>query len=266
MNKFFVVALLAAIFSLSACEKNESDDINKAQNCLDKVHEANPDEALACLEFVKGYDSQQANILKCSIYITSGGLMETKITKGYNILKDSTQTNKAASFMAVLALDYPDLDTGYTKAVQASEFCTASGVPGLRYLSDIVVAGSFMAKTLSHFAVGAVTLTPTSSPTVVNNALNSLISKCAPSGGAPDAACATDLPQLAATVTSLAGSYCSTSGADPNVCNQIDAALATSGGNSAAAGQAMLCCMGHLNYDPTLNQCGAAATTGPCKP
>ena len=122
MPKFAFIALVLSSWALISCEKNESDDINKAQKCLDEVRESNPDDALKCLEFVKAYDSQQANILKCSIYISSGGLMETKITKGYNILKDSSQTNKSASFMAVLALDYPTVSAGYDKAVLASGF------------------------------------------------------------------------------------------------------------------------------------------------
>ena len=252
MPKFAFIALVLSSWALISCEKNESDDINKAQKCLDEVRESNPDDALKCLEFVKAYDSQQANILKCSIYISSGGLMETKITKGYNILKDSSQTNKSASFMAVLALDYPTVSAGYDKAVLASGFCNASGVAGLKYLSDIVVAGSFMAKTLAALGGPAIDV---NNPATVNAAVQNLITQCAPSAGPPAASCTTDLPQLGEIAVSLAGSYCATAGADPNVCTEINSAVAAAGASTADVGQALLCYMAGKTFNATTHQC-----------
>lgn len=248
MNKLIWLATLSFALTLTACKKSESDDIARAQDCLDNVPESNPDKALECLTYVEKYSSQQANILLCSIYITSGGLMETKIAKGYTILKDSTQGSQSASFMTLLALDFPNVDAGYTKAVSAKTYCDASGVPGLKYLGNIVMAGSYMAKTMAHIpGGGAIDI---NDPASVDTAVQNLLNQCAPASPAtPDPSCATDIAQLGDTVVTIADSYCSSSSADASVCDQIDSAVESAGGASAAVGQALLCYLSNKTYD-----------------
>ena len=72
MKRIFISAVvLLATFS---CKKNsEADDLAKAQQCLDRVQESNPLGADECMNYVQKYSSQQANILKCAILVTSGG-------------------------------------------------------------------------------------------------------------------------------------------------------------------------------------------------
>lgn len=133
LNKVLFVFLSAAILASVSCNQ-EQDDLAKAQDCLDKVDQSNPTSADACLQYVAKYDSQQAQILKCSIYMTSGGLVENKIVAAYKALKEDGQTNKHATYMAILSLDQPTAVAALPKAKAANLYCQASGVPGLMYL------------------------------------------------------------------------------------------------------------------------------------
>ena len=217
--------------SAASCAKNaEKDDLASAQACLDAVPVGQPSKADACLPMVKDYSSQQAMILKCSIIMTSGGLMENKVVKAYNALNDATQTNKTTAFMAALALDNPDINAGYTKAVQADAFCQATGVTGLQYISGVIVSGTFMNK-----AVGGIDVT---NPAAAQTALNTLIANCVTT---PIASCTTDIPAMGASVTTLAGSYCSGSNPDQSVCAQVNSAVTAAGSDPTNVGKAMLC-------------------------
>src|SRR5665213_2341780 len=146
MRRIFCTSFLCLIFmSAVACTKHsESDDLSQAQACLDNVPQGDFNAANACLPLTKDYTSQEAMILKCSIIITSGGLMEDKVVKAYNAFKDDTQTNKTAAYMAALSLGFPDITQGYAKALQADPFCQATNINGYKYLSGLIVAGSFM--------------------------------------------------------------------------------------------------------------------------
>ncbi|MGZ6480211.1 MAG: hypothetical protein ACXWQE_12960 [Bdellovibrionales bacterium] len=246
MSRIFCAVLLAvAFFSAASCsKKSEKDDLADAQACLDAVPPTEPGKADACLPLVKDYTSQQAMILKCSIVMTSGGLMEGKIVKAYNALKDDTQTNKTAAYMAALCLDYPDIDTGYTKALQADTYCQATGVSGLKYISGVIVAGTFMSK-----IAGAIDI---STPTAAQTALNTLITNCVTT---PTQSCTDNIPALGTTVINLAGSYCSGSNADQGVCTQVTSAVTSAGGDSTNVGKAMLCYLNNKTFNPADGLC-----------
>src|SRR5437879_2515979 len=115
MKNATLVAILFMSFlmALSGCNTKEQDDLSKAQDCLDHINEAASIEALSCLQYTTNYTSQRADILKCSIYLTAGGLVTSRMTAAYKASKDSTITNKEASYMAFLALDQPDAAGGY---------------------------------------------------------------------------------------------------------------------------------------------------------
>jgi len=234
---------------LVGCKKNESDDLAKAQKCLDDVQESDPTAADKCFNYVEKYTSQQAHILKCSILTTSGGLMESKIVRGYNILKDDTQTDKTMSFMTVLSLDKPDIDAGYAKAIKANAFCLKSGVPGLVYLSGIVLAGTTFAKTMHDLSISGF---DPSDPASVNTAVNALLADCA--GATPSAACAENAEVLGGVVLNLSDSYCAGDSADKTVCEKIDSAVAA-GGDAKDAGRALYCAMAKKTYNPSTNAC-----------
>jgi hypothetical protein len=240
-----ILILSAVILSITSCSKHsEQDDLASAQACLDNLPVGDYAGANACLAMTKDYTSQQAEILKCSIIITSGGVMEDKIITAYNAFKDSTQTNKTAAYMAALALTYPDVDTGYTKALEADPHCQATNINGFKYLSGLIVAGSFMAKVTG----GAIDVT---NPNAAQTAINTLIANCVTT---PQASCTDNIGALGASVTSLAGSYCGTNGADPNVCSQVNSAVG-SGTSSSDVGQAMLCYLNGKTYSTTDHLC-----------
>ncbi len=248
-------ATLSSVILLSCTSGQEMDDLAKAQKCLDEVPQSSPASADACLQYVEKYSSQQANILKCSIYMTSGGLMESKIVDAYKALKDNTQTNKEAAYMVILSLDKPDVDSGYSKAKNADEFCQASGVSGLRYLSGIIVAGTYMRKVAEAVPGGAAI--DLSDPNSVNTVVNNLLQQCAPAGSDPDPACFADgeINTLGTAVVNLANSFCGTQGADQAVCSDVRSALEQAGANTADTGQAILCYLSGKTYDPVSQQC-----------
>lgn len=251
-----VLAVTAMAWTLSGCKsQDEADAIAKAQKCLDEVSVYS--EADSCLSYVEEYTSQQAQILKCAILHTSGGLMETKIIKGYNALKDSTITNKEAAFMAVLSLDKPDLTTGLTKAKKADAYCQETGVPGLKYLSSVIVAGTALAATTAAIT-GGTTINENSSATDINNAITNLMNQCAVvSPATPDASCDDNLATIGTAVAALSSSYCANESADSEVCNDINDAVAAAGNNATNIGQAVLCYMKNKTYN---------AGTGLCNP
>jgi hypothetical protein len=236
---------------MGCSKQKESDDLAKAQDCLDKVPESNPTAADECMTYVEKYTSQQADILKCSILITSGGLMESRIVKGYSILKDTTQTNKVGSFMAVLGLTLPTVSAGYTKAVKANEYCISSGVSGLKYLSAIVLAGTSWAKTMSDLNITG--LDP-SDPSSVNTAVTNLLTDCA--GSTPNTAvCQENASSVGSAVLSLSTSYCANPSKNKDVCDQVSTTLAQSGTDPTDVGLALYCVIAKKTYNPSTQQC-----------
>ncbi len=256
MQRILALLILSVSVTQFACtKKGEIDDLAKAQACLDDVKETSPGSANSCFTYVEKYTSQQANILKCSILITSGGIMETRITQAYNIFKAPGQTSKVASFMAVLHLDLPSIDAGYDKAILADTYCVASGDSGLKFLSGLIVSGSYMNKAYSHLNIGGGNVgIDTSDPAAVNTAIQAVLAQCA--GFPLPAGCtAADLPALGSTISSMAGTYCATTEADPDVCGKIAQATTAAGSDSAAVGQAILCYLNRQTYDPAQAKC-----------
>jgi hypothetical protein len=243
MSRIFCALLLS--FTLVSCQKKgEQDDLAKAQACLDAVPVGQPSKADDCLAMVKDYTDQQAMILKCSIVMTSGGLMEDKVIKAYNALKDDSQTNKTAAFMAALCLDNPTIDDGYTKALLADSYCQQTGVSGLKYISGLIVTGTFMNK-----VAGAINI---SNPTAAQTAITNLVGQCVTT---PAASCTDNLPALGSAVIGLAGSYCAGSNADQNACSQINSAVAAAGSDTTAVGKALICYLNNKTYSPADDQC-----------
>jgi hypothetical protein len=252
MNRTLLVT--TGLFCLAAltsgCNEHEDDDLYKAQACLDGVSESHPEEADDCMAYVEKYTSQQANILKCSILITSGGLMENKITKAYVVLKDSSQSNKAMSFMSVLSLNVPNITKGYEKAVEANGYCEDSGVSGLKYLSNIIVAGTYFAKTMSTLGITGV---DSGNAAAVNTAAEALLADCA--SATPSAACTSDPATVGNAVISISTSYCAAPGANKEVCDQIADTMDQTNGDPTAVGKALFCVLAKKTYNPSTGLC-----------
>lgn len=244
MRNLTILLATLALTALASCSENkEQDDLARAQKCLNEVDQSNPGSASDCLQYVEKYDSQQANILKCGIYLTSGGLVENKMVQAANQLKDtSAVTNKEAVYMSVLSLDVPNASVGYTKAKSADIYCQASGVSGLKYLSGIIVVGTYMNKLVFDTTGSGIDITnPAAAETLINNVLN----------GCNDGSltsCAAEMTTIGSAVLTLSDSYCNGSSADEKVCDDIDNAVAQAGGDTANVGEALLCYLNKKTY------------------
>lgn len=214
---------------LAGCNSEESDNLAKGQACLDAVPQSNPARADECLQFVEQYDSQQANILKCSIYLTSGGLVENKVIAAYDALKTSSFASPNATFLAIMALDVPDKTGGMTKAQTAQAFCEQSGVSSLKTVGAYVLVGT----TINNLVPGDPDLTDGAGQA----ALTAAIDACATTPGGAGCEPAT----VGAAAQSIATSYCSGASADEKICNDLEAAIAGSNGSNADIGAALYC-------------------------
>ncbi len=251
MKRTSIFLLLGLCLTLVSCKQDEMNDLAKAQKCLDEVPQANPEAANACLPYVLKYDSQQADILKCSIYMTSGGLVETKMVAAYKAVEDKANNNREAAFMSILALNKPNVNSGYDTAVIADTYCQKTGVPGLQYISGIVKIGSFMAKTIASFN-STIDFNDTAAVTV---AVNDLVTKCNTDPRPTE--CAGDLAAIGESAAVLSEGYCSADNADSEVCENINAAVDASNGDNSKVGDALMCFLGNKTYN---------ATTGKCNP
>lgn len=252
MTKFKTALLFSFICTLFACSSaDEQDALAKAQKCLDEVTVGNYSEADACLQYVEKYTSQQASIIKCSIYMVSGGLMEDKILAAYKASKDDTITNKETAFMAMMALDQPNLTSGLTKAQSAEDECTNSGVPSLKYLANIIVAGTAIAKTIASFGT---TITVNTPPATISAAVQTMLADC--TGATPNTTnCNENLQVIGTAVATLSASYCASDSADDEVCDQIKQATDAAGNNATNVGQALLCYMNNKTFNPSTGLC-----------
>lgn len=249
MFKFLVQGLLViGLLSLMSCkDQQEADDLAKAQDCLDKISEAHYADAEACMDYIESYSSQRALILKCSILMTAGGLTETKIIKGYNVLKNDSLQNKEAAFMAVMSLENPQT-TGYEKAVQANEYCQQTEIPGMQYVSTMILTGTAFQKTMADLAI-------TFDPNNPQAGINSLMSTC---GVNPvPAQCADNVDVIGASVVEIADVYCGTESADNEVCTQLHSAVSAAGGDTSKVGNALFCYMQTpvKSYNPATDGC-----------
>jgi hypothetical protein len=251
MQKALVRVIVAVVIFTVGCSKGgESDDLSVAQKCLNDVPDSDPSQAGSCMSSISKYDDPQANILKCAITVTYGGLTETRLAQAYTLLSDTSQTNQTATFMAAMSLTNPDLTTGYALAKQANQYCLASGETGLIYLSDLVVTGTYMNLTIESLTGSGIDL---SDPSGTNSAVSSFLTTCG--GASPPASCTQDLSTVGSTATNLVSTYCGTSGADQTVCGQASSAVQDGAGNPAATGQALFCTLQNKTYNSTTNAC-----------
>jgi len=200
---------------MSGCQEGEeADKIAQAQSCLDKVNDATPTDANACMTSIVNLTSQRAYVLKCSITFTAGGLTTTKIANAYKALKNNA-TNKEMIYMGTLALTPP------STATTAAEYCNLSGSAGLIYLAQLSVIGSAMMAAVGSFD-------PTSGTAPSLSDAQAAISAC--SNGGSGGVC--DDAVVGNAVITIGQTYCSGDNANVGVCSKMTAAINASGGNS----------------------------------
>lgn len=224
---------LSATLSLSGCIDEESDDLAKAQDCLDKIDSSNYTSAESCMSGIEKYDTQQANIIKCSIKLLTGGLTTERMVKAYTTLKDAAYTNKEAALISSLTLvsdlAVPPGKTAKTKAEEAKVYCDKTGLNGFVYISNLVYVGSSVA-----VAAG---VDPTNPNTFPNQGdVTTILGECTDftSGTCDHAA-------VGAAVEAIGATYCSAGNANSEVCTKINDAVAAAGGNATLVSKQLFC-------------------------
>lgn len=217
----FTISLAILAGSIFGCEDKETNSVAKAQACLDKARSSS--EAGACRGLIEGKSSQQAYIVRCSIEFVAGGLTTSKVADAFKAQKDNATTNKEAALIALLSLG------DKTTADNAAAYCKLSGIPGLIYLANLSVIGTYMTDAISGF-----------DPNNPSSAA-SLISGCANggSGGVCDDAV------IGAAVISIGESYCNGGNSDSDVCSKVNQALASTDGSPQAVANALYSQLAH---------------------
>ncbi|NCN95612.1 MAG: hypothetical protein GW917_02720 [Bdellovibrionales bacterium] len=231
----FFSALLVLAFT--GCEDAEVKDMAQAQQCLDAVPASAPQDAENCFAYVSAYDSQQANILKCSIKITSGGLSTQKIAEAYKAADSSTLTNKEAVYIAYLALDKPNASGGYSLAQQAYPFCVKSQVSGLIFIAGLVQTASMIASvTGATFDLN--------NPAAAQTAINTALQNCIAGAGC-------NMNEVGTTLATLSTVYCASPSSDLGVCTDVNSAITEYGGDTTKTAQAFMCKLQKKTFDGT---------------
>lgn len=212
-------------------EGDEVRDISKAQRCLDDVPQNAASTAESCFEYVAKYDSQQANILKCSIILTSGGLNSSKLNAAYQAGKDSNLTNPSSVYISYLALDNPTT-TGKTKADAAYPFCVKSEVSGLMFIAGLAKTGTLLASLNGgSFDIN--------DPNSTSTNVGQILDDCANTGMHGGNSC--DLAEVGNTLVDVSEAYCAGTSSDKKICDKVEAAIAAAGGNPEEAAKKFMC-------------------------
>jgi hypothetical protein len=180
---------------LLGCEDKDTNAVAKAQECLDKARVAA--DAAACRGLIEGKSSQQAYIVRCSIEFVAGGLITSKIAQAFTEQKNAG-SNKEATLMSFLSLgDKPTADN-------AAAYCKLSGIPGLIYLANLSVIGTYMTVLLNE---------------VDRNNPSVFLANCQAN---PDNCNDT---AIGTAVISIADSYCTGANSSSDVCGKVNAAI-----------------------------------------
>lgn len=220
--QFIILATLSTL--LLSCENEENNAIAKAQKCLDTASQAT---ASSCFTMVAGYDSQKANIIKCSAKFIEGGVDTDRLVTAYKQITDSTAADKTSLYFAYLAFSG---GSASSVASEAKSYCGRTGVDGLVYLSNMAYAATALS-----VAAGGFTLT---NATTLATELNTILDQCQDADLTVDTTCNTAVTQIAEIIPTVADVYCTGGNEDSDICTDINSAVDSYGSNM---GQALLC-------------------------
>ncbi len=221
-----LISTLAAFTFLTACENEDQNKVALAQQCLDQVTDATFSTATSCLNHLGSLDTQQANILRCSIALVSGGLTTSRIMNSFESLNSGDAGESA--FIALLTMESSGGASGaLTIATNAASYCNATDDKGLMFLGNMAVLGTTLATD-----VGGIDFTNINESTLTSG-ISAAVTACASGGGS----CDRDL--IGTAVLVLGDSYCEGSYADEGVCQEINQAVA-GGGSTTDIANALL--------------------------
>lgn len=212
-SKLVIATLAVSSMFLLGCEDDAVNKIAKAQDCLNKISDANTSDAQNCINIVEGLSSQESYVIRCSAEFLKGGLTTTRVSKSLESLNNTGGSKNEAAFMGLLALKSGGNEDNLLT------YCQNSNVPGLVYMGTMSYTGTKMAKA-AGISDGDMDNSNFPTTTQVNN----MISNC--DGDA--AACNNE--ETGQAVFLMSQTYCTGNKKDDPVCQKTDQALASAGG------------------------------------
>ena len=222
-----LVLLTAILVACTNSNQKEVDAMAKAQQCLDQVSDSDPTTATNCLTYTTPYNSQRAYLMRCSIYLTAGGLVTSRMLSAYNTSQDPSvsSSEKQAVYVGLLAFAYPNnVANAYTAALNAQSVCAQTGDAGFIFVSNMSVIGS-----LANSVWGSLNSSTTGidftnlSPSAISTDIQQAVSYCTsnPSSATCDP---TNIAAAATAAATVATSYCAgnNSSSIQGFCNSVD--------------------------------------------
>lgn len=233
-NLLSVATMVVILLSFLSCKKNENDDLQEAQYCLNK---AAAGAAKACVSSIAGLGSQKAYKLMCAaVFISEGFGSPASFASAIQQISNPTATSGCSGTDcsgSLNAMNVLNFGINTVSADEAVSYCSKSGVVAYAQMS-------------SMFSIG----------TQLKIALNNLGAGASPNGQQlKDALSAIPGATLGSIVVSTYGASCSdlTNASDETkkYCAELSTAMSASGGSNAAIGA----CLQARMKDPTLNVC-----------
>ncbi|MEO0335318.1 MAG: hypothetical protein AAF202_02935 [Pseudomonadota bacterium] len=241
----FLIIVALGFSGLVGCEDEELSKIAEAQACLDDIptdiDQAEDNKGLArgtiwqkavnCADKLDGVSSQQANIIKCGAYLTGGGIDTARILDAAQQLNDLAADSNAI-YLAALTLNRPD-DTVVNEdlADLAQKACTDTDLDSYIFIGNMAAAGTALSA-----AFGGAGIDVSDPSNIDPSQIDSAISACGSDSDCQET--------IAESAVEIADTYCDSSAADDNeVCGDIQSAIDSAGGDSAALTDALLCLM-----------------------
>lgn len=200
-----MITVLAA-FSTSCEEKGDVVDIYVAQQCLNQAPETDKPALLKCLDPIAAIDTAEANVVRCSILLTAGGVTSSRLAKA---MADQDSGGDSSMMTNFSFNTYGS--SNKQKAREAKASCKKSGQKGLMGLGGFANTGTIICNGVD-----------TCSTTFNAGQIDSNMSDCA---NAANSCTAEDKKEIGQTVIDMNEIYCSGGNSDLDECKTITEAL-----------------------------------------
>jgi hypothetical protein len=212
MKKWLCLLAVSSVFI--GCEEKEDDQIYSAQICMNTATDLTVD---ACLAKIAGVSSARAFVLRCSAEFIRAQITTSTIVTAIENIEDNDAGN--AEDPTIEFYDQFSFNSTASADVAVTN-CTASGSEGLKLL-----------------ALSAKTAT-----VIKYDVLGGTLDAATIAALDPSTADAADLQAIGESVLLMSPIACGTGGslADTEVCDNINAAILSSGGDAQALGEAYL--------------------------
>jgi len=208
-KRLSLIALILISFCLLSCEDEDLNKLAKAQKCLDDLP-ANGAGVDACRGLLGNVSGQQADIIRCSIEMITGGITTARLTEAYLERESTVSEDVDAVLIGGLSMDTIALaDTAYA-------VCKSAGLPAFVFLSGIARLGSYMSQAAGHAAID---IGSTGYPD--DTEAEQLVDNC----------CGGNNAIVGQTIIDIFDSFCR--GSSESICQQMDQAIGAVGGNPA---------------------------------